>query len=177
MGDQLSPSSSRGPVYELQRLKPDLAAPGFNIHSAQAGGGAQPLLSGGTSMAAPHVAGVVALLMEQHPDWSPDTIKAAMMNTAIQTRDENGHPYPETRTGAGRVNPSLAIGTPVVAFDAESPERVSLSFGLLEISEPFLAKRRVTIQNLRSEPWSGSIAITNTLANACLLYTSPSPRD
>ena len=166
LADQLSPSSSRGPVYELQRLKPDLAAPGFNIHSAQAGGGAQPLLSGGTSMAAPHVAGVVALLMEQHPDWSPDTIKAAMMNTAIQTRDENGHPYPETRTGAGRVNPSLAIGTPVVAFDTESPERVSLSFGLLEISEPFLAKRRVTIQNLRSEPWSGSIAITNTLANA-----------
>ena len=105
-------------------------------------------------------------LMEQHPDWSPDTIKAAMMNTAIQTRNENGHPYPETRTGAGRVNPSLAIGTPVVAFDAESPERVSLSFGLLEISEPFLANRRVTIQNLRSEPWSGSIAITNTLANA-----------
>lgn len=166
LADQLSPSSSRGPVYELHRLKPDLAAPGFNIHSAQAGGGAQPLLSGGTSMAAPHVAGVVALLMEQHPDWSPDRIKAAMMNTATQIRDENGHPYPETRTGAGRVNPSLAIGTPVVAFDAESPERVSLSFGLLEISEPFLAKRRVTIQNLRSEPWSGSIAITNTLANA-----------
>ena len=53
----------------------------------------------------------------------------------------------------------------MVAFDAESPERVSLSFGLLEISSRF-GNRKVTIQNLRSEPWSGSIAITNTLANA-----------
>ena len=166
LADQLSPSSSRGPVYEMQRLKPDLAAPGFNIHSAQAGGGAQPLLSGGTSMAAPHVAGVVALLMEQHPDWSPNTIKAAMMNTAIQTRDENDHPYPETRTGAGRVNPGLAIDTPVVAFDADSPERVSLSFGLLEISAPHLAKRKMTVQNLGRETWSGSVVISNTLANA-----------
>ena len=116
-------------------------------------------------MAAPHVAGVVALLLECHPNWDPNTIKAAMMNTAIQTRDENDHPYPETRTGAGRVSPSLAIDTPVVAFDEAAPERVSISFGLLEISEPHLVKRKVTIQNLGRETWSGSIAISNTLAN------------
>lgn len=172
LADQLAPSSSRGPVYEVHRLKPDLAAPGFNIHSAQAGGGAQPLLSGGTSMAAPHVAGVVALLLERHPDWPPNTIKAAMMNTTVQTRDENDQPYPETRTGSGRVQPRLAIDTPVIAFDAEAPERVSLSFGLLEVSEPRLAKREVTLQNFGSKPWNGLISISNTLANAGVVLSS-----
>ena len=48
---------------------------------------------------------------------------------------------------------------------------MSLSFGLLEISESHLAKRKVTIRNLGSEPWSGSIAITNTLANAGVSLT------
>ena len=132
LADQLSPNSSRGPEYETHLLKPDLAAPGFNIHSAQAGGGIRPILSGGTSMAAPHVAGSAALLIERHPDWSPFVIKAALMNTAEQTRDENGEPYPETRTGSGRVNPHLAIDTPVIAVAAAAPERVSLSFGLLK---------------------------------------------
>ena len=117
LADQLSPGSSRGPVYETHLLKPDIAAPGFNIHSAQAGGGSERMLSGGTSMAAPHVAGAVALLLEKHPDWSPFIIKAALMNTAVQTRDENGAPYPETRTGAGRVNPGLAIDTPIIASE------------------------------------------------------------
>jgi len=51
LGDQLAPASSRGPVYETHLLKPDLAAPGFNIHSAWAGSGVQQM--SGTSMAAP----------------------------------------------------------------------------------------------------------------------------
>ncbi|HAH98728.1 MAG TPA: peptidase S8, partial [Verrucomicrobiales bacterium] len=90
LADQLSPGSSRGPVYETHHLKPDIAAPGFNIHSGLAGGGVAPMLSGGTSMAAPHVAGAAALLIERHPSWTPTVIKAALMNTAVQTRDENG---------------------------------------------------------------------------------------
>ncbi len=120
LGDQLAPGSSRGPVYETHLLKPDLAAPGFNIHSAWAGSGVQQM--SGTSMAAPHVAGAAALLIERHPDWTPSILKAALMNTAVQTRDENGAPYPETRTGAGRVNPGLAIDTPIIASDADSPD-------------------------------------------------------
>ena len=97
----------------------------------------------GTSMAAPHVAGAAALLSERHPDWSPSVIKAALMNTAEQTRDENGELYPETRTGSGRVNPHLAIDTPVIAAAAAAPERVSLSFGLLDISGRHMAKRNI----------------------------------
>ena len=175
LADQLAPGSSRGPVYETHLLKPDLAAPGFNIHSAQGGGGILPMLSGGTSMAAPHVAGAAALLTERHPDWSPSVIKAALMNTAEQTRDENGEPYPETRTGSGRVNPHLAIDTPVIASDADAPERVSLSFGLLEISGPHMAKRNIKLTNLSGQPWAGSIVVSNTLANAGVTLTPAKP--
>ncbi|MDP6679938.1 MAG: S8 family serine peptidase, partial [Verrucomicrobiota bacterium] len=94
LGDQLSPGSSRGPEYETHQLKPDLAAPGFNIHSARAGSGVEQMT--GTSMASPHVAGAAALLLERHPGWTPTIVKAALMNTAVQTRDEYGAPYPET---------------------------------------------------------------------------------
>lgn len=175
LADQLSPGSSRGPEYETHLLKPDIAAPGFNIHSAWAGGGEAAMLSGGTSMAAPHVAGAAALLLERHPDWTPSSIKAALMNTAVQTRDENGAPYPETRTGAGRVNPRLAIDTPVIAADADAPERVSLSFGLLEIFEPHLAKRNIELTNFESQAWTSSIAVSNTLANAGVTLTPAKP--
>jgi len=170
LADQLAPSSSRGPVYETHLLKPDLAAPGFNIHSAKAGSGGDQQMSG-TSMATPHVAGAAALLIERYPGWAPSSIKAALMNTAAQTRDENGAPYPETRTGAGRVDPRLAIDTPVIAADAAAPGRVSLSFGLLEISGPHLAKRNIELTNFKSQAWTGSIAVSNTLANAGVTLT------
>ncbi|MEE2947692.1 MAG: S8 family serine peptidase, partial [Verrucomicrobiota bacterium] len=175
LGDQLSPGSSRGPEYETHWLKPDISAPGFNIHSASAGGGGAPMLSGGTSMAAPHVAGAAALLLERHPGWSPTIVKAALMNTAVQTRDENGSPYPETRTGAGRVNPLLAIDTPVIATDAESPDRVSLSFGLLEVGEPRLLNRSIELTNLGTQPWMGTFAVSNTLANTGVTLTVANP--
>ena len=80
-------SSSRGPGTG-NVLKPDLAAPGDNILSQGYGPspGEQRHLEygaiGGTSMAAPHVAGAAALLRQRHPSWSNDDVKSALMNTA-----------------------------------------------------------------------------------------------
>lgn len=77
--DQLADFSSRGPVTGSWEIKPDLVAPGVAINSTIPGG---YLSLQGTSMAAPHVAGACALIKQAHPEWAPQQIKAALMNTA-----------------------------------------------------------------------------------------------
>ena len=70
----------------------------------------------GTSMATPHIAGIAALLMSKHPDWSPMEVKSAMMTTASPT-DNKGNPIQAQVTGtatpfdmgSGQVNPAPAF--------------------------------------------------------------------
>ncbi|KAG5579439.1 hypothetical protein H5410_050066, partial [Solanum commersonii] len=77
--------SSRGPnAFAPEILKPDVAAPGVNIVAATLppkGYNGFQLMSG-TSMAAPHVSGIVALLKAAHPHWSPAAIKSVLVTTA-----------------------------------------------------------------------------------------------
>ncbi|GAB4520841.1 MAG: hypothetical protein Fur0018_00770 [Anaerolineales bacterium] len=66
--DTIASFSSRGPVVidGSGRMKPDISAPGVSIRSSVPGGGYQGGWSG-TSMAGPHVAGLVALLLSANP--------------------------------------------------------------------------------------------------------------
>ncbi|MCX4998445.1 S8 family serine peptidase [Streptomyces longwoodensis] len=110
--DRPAPFTSAGPRHGDNALKPDLSAPGVDILAARSrltdGSGPYTTLSG-TSMAAPHVAGVAALLAEQHPDWSGARLKDALMSTSAPLD------APAYTVGAGRVSVPDAIGARVTA--------------------------------------------------------------
>ncbi len=80
--DTVSSFSSRGPARNGTLLKPDITAPGDTIFSTANGTGNQGANFSGTSMASPHMAGVMALLKQIHPTWSVAELKALAMNTA-----------------------------------------------------------------------------------------------
>jgi subtilisin family serine protease len=107
--------SSRGPLRAGggDLLKPDVMAPGVDILasvSPASGGGLNFNLYSGTSMSAPHVAGVAALLKQAHPDWSPMMIKSALMTSAYDALDlPDTDPLMIFRQGAGHIQPNSAV--------------------------------------------------------------------
>jgi subtilisin family serine protease len=125
--DQLAEFSSRGRIDGA--LKPDITAPGVDIVAAKATNG-QPIgepvgdsymkLSG-TSMATPHVAGAAAILAGEHPDWTPDQLKATLMGTAKPTDGVSVYDQ-----GAGRVDVAKATTSTVSASPA------SISNGIVQ---------------------------------------------
>ncbi|QKE75644.1 S8 family serine peptidase [Arthrobacter citreus] len=114
-GDKLASFSSRGPARVTYDIKPEVTAPGVDILSTVptdfAGSSslgdykhAYARLSG-TSMASPHVAGIAALLLQAHPDYTPLDVKATLMNTADPLNDK----YSVFEVGAGRVDAYEAV--------------------------------------------------------------------
>ncbi|WP_435091806.1 S8 family serine peptidase [Clavibacter michiganensis] len=107
---QVAGFSSRGPVLAdgSDILKPDVTAPGVSIIAATNNAeGEEPTfaLLSGTSMAAPHVAGLALLYLGEHPKATPAEIKSAMMTTAYDTVDEDGGKVTDPFTqGAGHVD-------------------------------------------------------------------------
>ena len=78
--DVMAPFSSKGPNRKLYSIKPEISAPGVDIISSFPNGQYSTL--SGTSMSAPHVSGVCALIKSLHPEWSPENIKSTIMTTA-----------------------------------------------------------------------------------------------
>ncbi|NEB74194.1 S8 family serine peptidase [Streptomyces sp. SID14478] len=110
--DQAAYFTSQGPRLGDNALKPDVSAPGVDILAARSslvpGDGAYTEMSG-TSMATPHVAGVAALLAQEHPDWTGAQLKDALMSTSKEL-DASAYAL-----GAGRVSVPDAVGTQVTA--------------------------------------------------------------
>lgn len=151
--DILADFSSRGPVTSTWEIKPDVVAPGVAINSTVPGG-YLPLQ--GTSMAAPHVAGACALLKQAHPDWGPEEIKAALMNTAKPIVNRKGRLYRTFEQGAGRIQIEKAIKTNTIAMPA------SLQFGKFQLSDRMHEHSSyVTIKNTGNREQSYSFSIPN----------------
>ncbi len=92
-GDDIASFSSRGPVTVdgSNRMKPDISAPGSNIRSSTRDGGYEGGWNG-TSMAGPHVAGLVALLISASPGLAGDvdTIEEVIEQTAVPLTTTQG---------------------------------------------------------------------------------------
>ena len=88
--------SSRGPGgCGLNAIKPDIMAPGVSVRSAAKDGGYK--LMSGTSMAAPYIAGLVALCRQYNPDATVEEIKWALVNSA----EDLGPPGQDNSYGYG----------------------------------------------------------------------------
>lgn len=141
--DLLAPFSSRGPVTHTWSVKPDLVAPGVAIDSTVPNG---YLGLNGTSMSAPHVAGAAALIKQAHPDWTPEQIKASLMNTAKRLRDLEGREYLPHEQGAGRIQIDRAIKAKSLVYPG------AVSFGKWSKRDPREKKQvTVTVDNVSDE--------------------------
>ncbi|KAL6564525.1 hypothetical protein OROMI_015975 [Orobanche minor] len=134
--------SSRGPSFtDPSILKPDMIAPGVNIIAAWPQNlGPSALLEdsrrvnftvmSGTSMACPHVSGLVALIHSAHPKWTPAATKSALMTTA-DINDHLGKPILDGdkpagffAIGSGHVNPRRAIN-PGMVYDIKPDDYIT----------------------------------------------------
>jgi len=97
--------SSVGPTDD-GRVKPDLTAPGVDIMAPEANTETGYIEHSGTSMATPHVAGAVALLLQAYPDLDPAEVKYILTRTT-QVDYYSGNP--DNTEGYGYLDIAAAI--------------------------------------------------------------------
>ena len=195
--------SSRGPNrYDGNVLKPDVTAPGVDILA-----GVTPELSAaqranvvngtltpppawalyqGTSMSSPHVAGVAALLRQQHPTWSPAAVKSALMTSATPTYadaltglQQGALPWAQ---GAGHINPNGTLVRPADgrAYNAKGASDPGLVYDLGakdykryqcgagfsgECTEGSIAGYNLNLPSITVNNALGTVEVTRTVTN------------
>ena len=137
--NQLAVFSSRGPVTTSWEVKPDIIAPGVNILSTVPEGYAELQ---GTSMAAPYVTGILALLAEKHPNASPQELKNRLLTYAKPIgEDETLSPIDQ---GAGTIQLDESMQADFTI------ENKTLNFGKMDTETT--VEETITIKNHTAEP-------------------------
>lgn len=142
--------TSSGPVTGTSAAHPSVGAPGVSITSVAVGSGSDGTTMSGTSMATPHVAGVAALGVQAHPDWTHQQIGQAIVTTA----DHDGIKGTDTHlTGAGLVDPVALVKATTSAHGDVTTTKLgsvadpSLSYGFVEITDAYSSARTVKLTN------------------------------
>jgi subtilisin family serine protease len=152
-------SSSRGPSMNFNNaIKPEIGAPGASV-SAVAGTGDGTAPFGGTSGAAPMVAGAAALVLADDTGLVPQQVKAKLVNTAetdIDTEPGAGL-APITRIGGGEVRADRAVAATGAAWETEGVTP-TLSFGFADVTDTWSATKTVTVENYSDSDSSYTIA-------------------
>ena len=124
--DFIATFSSRGPVSPFY-FKPDLVAPGVFVNTTSVNNFYN--VTSGTSYAAPHVSGAVALLLNKNPEFSPEQIKSILVTTSDVITDEYDQKFNFNIGGAGRLNVTSAFKSEIVllppnlTFDLSSEKK------------------------------------------------------
>ena len=133
--------SSQGPRSLDAKIKPEIAAPGQQIISARMGTGNEGVKFNGTSMSAPHTAGVAALLVQYRRNLNPLEVKSLIMNSSKLILDKDGKKYSVSRQGAGMIR-AYEAATMQVAFS-----KPSISLGRLAIQDKYSVTKRIKVKN------------------------------
>ena len=148
----ISDFSSRGPT-RLGSGKPEITAPGEGIISTRSSHSNRPQIpdslhtrESGTSMAAPHVAGIAALILGEHPNLTADQVKQILTRSARV--DNNSASAPDNTWGDGKVDAAAAIA---LAESIEFPEivRFQIRNGVMSLTTDVLTT--VTVSHSRSK--------------------------
>lgn len=150
LAGSVASTSSRGPAYGTHLIKPEIGAPGASM-SAEYGTGNGNTAFGGTSGAAPMVAGAAALMVQAHPSRSALQIKAMLMNgaeTAVYTNPatQPGELAPITRIGAGELRVQRAVALSSAAWDPLA-KSAALSFGAVEAYRQLIIDKVLKVEN------------------------------
>jgi subtilisin family serine protease len=171
--DAIAGFSSRGPSWLTGRIKPDIVAPGVGVRSAWSSSTNSYGFSSGTSMAAPHVAGVVALLWSAVPDLrgEVETTEMLLRSTARPlTSSETcggvpGSAWPNNTYGYGLVDAlaavNVALSAPVVTAPAFVP-----------VNQPFTVV--ISATNITPITRTG-VVISSSLPTTLTLISSEPP--
>ncbi|HEY1080165.1 MAG TPA: S8 family serine peptidase, partial [Bdellovibrio sp.] len=162
LADTISTFSSRGPRSDDGMIKPEISAPGTNIISADMGGGAKGVENSGTSMASPHIAGVMALLKQKHPTLNPQELKSVLLAHGKVISDAKGVQYSVSRQGAGRVQVGASLNAKAVTMPA------ALSLGITDLEKQKTLRQEIQVKNISTEAltlkaeWKGNAALKIT---------------
>ncbi|GAB4321289.1 MAG: hypothetical protein Kow0074_12150 [Candidatus Zixiibacteriota bacterium] len=128
--------SSRGPsACDGVSIKPEIAAPGVAIYSSYKGGTYRTM--NGTSMAAPFVAGTVALMRQINPNLTPEEIKTILLESAT----DMGPAGEDNEYGSGLLDlPEALSRVPI----AKTPDVTLTGFVIDDIGNAILAPGEVS---------------------------------
>ncbi|MEZ4646884.1 MAG: S8 family serine peptidase [Chloroflexota bacterium] len=168
--DSIASFSSRGPVTVdgSNRMKPDISAPGVNIRSTTRDGSYQGGWSG-TSMAGPHVAGLVALIISANPSLAGnvDAIEQIIAETAVPLTTSQGcggdtsTDVPNNVFGWGRIDALAAVELAL----QEQPVAMSVSktASAASVMPGDMLTYTLTVTNLSTISSTTSVVISDTL--------------